>query len=62
MKNDFTLLTGTISGTLVSLLSIVGWNEIGRTLILLGIGTTVSFLVTLGLKKIFKLSDREGPT
>ena len=52
--NDSSIKSGTIFGTLLALLGIVGWTEIIKTIVLGGIGAVVSFVVSLALRKMIK--------
>lgn len=45
-------------GTLFSLLSIVSWTEVGKTVVLGSIGVIVSFLVSWALKKIISCVEK----
>jgi cell division protein FtsW (lipid II flippase) len=42
--------TGTLGGTLLVLLMHIGLEDVGKTMMLAGIGASVSFVVTLGWK------------
>jgi hypothetical protein len=54
--NESSIRSGTITGTIFSLLAIVGWTEITKTVVLGGIGAAVSFIVSWTLRKILKES------
>ncbi|AFL82511.1 hypothetical protein Aeqsu_3074 [Aequorivita sublithincola DSM 14238] len=51
------ILAGTAGGTLASLLPNIGVEQLLTTCILAIVGATVSFVITLLLKKLFKLLD-----
>jgi hypothetical protein len=51
--SDNSLRNGTIGGTLCSMLSILPWHDIGKTILLTAIGATISFLVSFGLRILF---------
>ncbi len=47
-------LMGTAGGTLLSLMATIGSSDVIKTIVLASIGATVSFLVSLLLKCLFK--------
>lgn len=51
---DNTTIIGTISGTLLSVGMTIGHHDYLKTIVLAAVGATVSFVVTLGLKFIWK--------
>jgi hypothetical protein len=54
MRTDLHLKVGTASGTLLSVSPVIFTHDIVKTIILAVIGATVSFIVSLLLKKITK--------
>ena len=56
---NHSLKTGTLSGTILTILASLAWADIERTVVLGAIGAAVSFLVSWILKKI--LDRRKTP-
>ena len=52
MRTDLHLKVGTASGTLLSVSPVIFTQDIVKTIILAVVGATVSFIVSLLLKKI----------
>jgi uncharacterized membrane protein (UPF0136 family) len=52
MDSDFSLRTGTASGTLLSVMPNIFSEDIAKTIILAVVGAVVSFTVTLLLKRL----------
>lgn len=50
--------TGTLGGTLLVLLVHIGLDEVGKTMVLAGIGASVSFVVTLGWRWLVQVIRR----
>ena len=46
--------TGFAGGSICTLLSILAWDDIVRTLVFTTIGASVSFLVSYGLRELLK--------
>ena len=65
MNNNSSLKTGTIGGTLISILASITWMDIEKTIVMAAIGATVSFLMSLLLKKMIQyarvITGRRGP-
>lgn len=51
-------LIGTVGGTLLSVMANLGSSDVVKTMILASIGATVSFIVSLLLKCLFKKHKR----
>lgn len=49
---------GTAGGTLLSLMATIGSSDVIKTIVLASIGATVSFLVSLLLKCLFKKHEK----
>lgn len=49
-QTQYPMKTGTLGGTLLVLLMHIGLEDVGKTMMLAGIGASVSFVVTLGWK------------
>lgn len=47
-------LMGTVGGTLLSVMANLGSSDVVKTMVLASIGATVSFMVSLFLKCLFK--------
>ena len=52
MNDHSSLKTGTICGTLLSILGAITWTDIEKTLVLGAIGAAVSFIVSFFCKKL----------
>ena len=50
--------TGTVSGTLLVILSSIRINDLLETIVLAATGAVVSFLVTLVLRRLFRKRER----
>jgi hypothetical protein len=48
--NDPIIKQSTVGGTLFSLLAIIIWDELGKTVALSAIGATVSFIISHALR------------
>ena len=55
---QYPMKTGTLGGTLLVLLVHIGLDEVGKTMVLAGIGASVSFVVTLGWRWIVQAIRR----
>lgn len=51
--------SGTIGGTLLTIVGVLDLQDIFKTIILAAIGALVSFIVSTGLKIIFKRSKKQ---
>jgi hypothetical protein len=58
--NDPVIKQSTIGGTLFSLLGIIVWDELGKTIALSAIGATVSFAVSHALRYIASRRKRKA--
>ena len=56
---DNTTKAGTASGTLLTIFVNINSADVLKTIILAGIGAVVSFLVTVGLKYLYRLIKRK---
>jgi hypothetical protein len=53
-NNHTGTLVGTISGTVLSIFATIQSEDIAKTVVLAAVGAIASFVVSLGLKWIFK--------
>jgi len=53
-SDDNTTLIGTLSGTILSIVATFDLQDIVKTIILAAVGATVSFLVSRGLKWVWR--------
>jgi uncharacterized membrane protein len=51
--------SGTIGGTLLTIVGVLDLQDIFKTIILAALGALVSFIVSTGLKIIFKRSKKQ---
>jgi len=54
MMSNWPLRTGTAGGTILSSLGILSGSDLVQTIVLAGLGATVSFLVTLLLQRLWQ--------
>ena len=52
MSDHSSLKTGTICGTVLTILGAISWTDIEKTLVLGAIGAAVSFIVSFCCKKL----------
>lgn len=62
MSDHSSLKVGTVTGTILTILGSIGWNDILRTLVLGALGAIVSFFISFFLKKLTARCEgkREG--
>ena len=54
MNHQFSIKLGTITGTTLSIIGSVGWDDIERTLVLGTIGAVISFFVSYSIKSFLE--------
>lgn len=52
-SDDNTTIIGTLSGTILSVIVTIDFQDIFKTMVLAAVGAAVSFLVTKGLKWVW---------
>ena len=52
-SDDHTTVIGTLSGTVLSIIASIDYQDILKTIVLAAVGAAVSFVVTKGLKWVW---------
>lgn len=57
-SDDHTTIIGTLSGTFLSIIATIDYQDILKTVVMAAVGAAVSFLVTKGLKWVWLFFTR----
>ena len=58
-SDDHTTIIGTLSGTILSVIVTIDFQDVVKTIVLAAVGAAISFLVTKGLKWAWRFLKRK---